>query len=113
MDARLSIPLGEKHTTFFEAPDRDIAERYIDVFFIMLMGNFFQPKGLVSTWVSLKGNNKAFQGYILDEEDETTLIFSGFLYNTDELKKETESQPNATDKKLLDKLKSETDFPTI
>ena len=98
----------KKHfNTTFEASDREIAELHVNILFRMLAGMHYNPETLRSEWVSdesLKGKN-VFLGSTLNKEGEKRTILAGVLYDAAELKKEIESQPNDTDKKLLDKLK--------
>lgn len=104
----------KQFTTCFEASDREVAEVYVNIFFRMTAGGHYNPAVLRAAWATGETfgvDGKVFVGSIINEEGEKIDILSGFLCNAGEIKKESESQPNDTE--LLDKLKSETDFPTI
>ena len=115
---------NSQYTTFFEASDRETAEKHVDIFFRILMGAALRPEILRSVWVNgerfgasgerFKGNDKVFEGSVIsDENGGESVVFRGFLYNAAEFKNEAESQPNETDKTLLDRLKTNTVFPPI
>ena len=106
----------QAYTTYFTASDREIAEMHVSIFFRMLTGGHNNPEMLRATWISgesPKGKHRVFEGSTVNKEGENKVIFVGSLYNVAEIKRESESQPNDTDTKLLDKLKTETDFPTL
>ena len=105
----------QQYTTYFTASDREIAELHVSIFFRMLSGQHYNPEVLRSVWVSGESQkgNKVFQGSIRNGEGENKVIFVGCLYNVAEIKKESKSKTNDTDKTLLDSLKTHTGFPPI
>ena len=105
----------QQYTTYFTASDREIAELHVSIFFRMLSGQHYNPEVLRATWKSGESQkgNKVFEGSIRNGEGENKVIFVGCLYNVAEIKKESENQPNETDKTLLDRLKKHTDFSPI
>ena len=100
---------NSQNTTFFESPDRETAEKHVDIFFRMLFGATLHPEILRSQWVLVRGsgsegNDKVFEGdAISDENGGQSPLFRGVLYSTAELK---------PDNTLLDRLIT-TDLPPI